>query len=521
MPRRSRLVVGLLTAVAVATAGCTLPVIAPDESGPSDVTPGQASPAVPGTEAAWRSCPEVPRRLVGRGATGMRYDCASVAVPRDWADPQVGQTYQVRMIRIRSERQTDRIGSLVLNPGGPGASGIDTAVYLSFGQRVGGLPTEITDRFDIVGFDPRGVGRSDPVKCISDDDQDQTFTLDPDPASQEQFDEVVALNKRIAEGCGRKYGDQLPLFSTEQAARDMDAIRTAVGDAKLTYLGYSYGTLLGATYAQLFGKNIRASVLDGAVDAEQGFVAGAETQAKGFERAFGNFTAWCAQTPQRCPIAPDARGAITDAMAKAEASPVRGKDGRDATAGWIFLAVVSSLYTETGWQALARAVDRLQAGDAEGIFDLADQYAHRNPDGTYSNLFDANLTVNCADTDEAPTVDRVRQLQGEWRKKYPMFGANLAVGMLPCTFWPGKRDPYPVGPATGAPPIVVVGTTGDPATPYENTADLARMLGTGQVLTWEGEGHTAYPNTACITTAVDRYLIDLTVPRDGLRCPAR
>jgi pimeloyl-ACP methyl ester carboxylesterase len=294
-----------------------------------------------------------------------------------------------------------------------------------------------------------------------------------------------------------------------------------VGDGKLTYLGYSYGTLLGATYAQLFPKNIRASVLDGAVDPEQGFVAGAETQAKGFERAFGNFTAWCAQTPQRCPIAPDARGAITDAMAKAESSPVSGKDGRDATAGWIFLAVVSSLYTETGWQALARAVDRLQAGDAEGIFDLADQYAHRNPDGTYSNMFDANLTVNCADTDKAPTVERVRQLQGEWRKKYPMFGASLAIGMLPCTFWPGRRDPYPVGPATGAPPIVVVGTTGDPATPYENTADLAGMLGTGQVLTWEGEGHTAYPNTACITTAVDRYLIDLTVPRAGLRCPAR
>ena len=521
MPRRSRLAVGLFTAIAVATAGCTLPVIAPDESGPSDVTPGQASPAVPGTEASWRSCPEVPRRLVGRGATGMRYDCASVAVPRDWTNPQAGQTYQVRMIRIRSERQSDRIGSLVLNPGGPGASGIDTAVYLSFGQRVGGLPTEITDRFDIVGFDPRGVGRSDPVKCISDADQDETFALDPDPASQDQFDEVVALNKRIAEGCGRKYGEQLPLFSTEQAARDMDAIRTAVADAKLTYLGYSYGTLLGATYAQLFPKNIRASVLDGAVDPEQGFVAGAETQAKGFERAFGNFTAWCAQTPQRCPIAPDARGAITDAMAKAESSPVSGKDGRDATAGWIFLAVVSSLYTQTGWQALARAVDRLQAGDAEGIFDLADQYAHRNPDGTYSNMFDANLTVNCADTDKAPTVERVRQLQGEWRKKYPMFGASLAIGMLPCTFWPGQRDPYPVGPATGAPPIVVVGTTGDPATPYENTADLAGMLGTGQVLTWEGEGHTAYPNTACITTAVDRYLIDLTVPRAGLRCPAR
>jgi len=525
VPRHPRLVVGLLAAVVVATAGCTLPVIAPDESGPSapDVGSGSQGPAVPGTRAAWRPCPEVPRDLVGRAATGMRYDCASVAVPGDWASPRSGETFEIAMIRVRSERQSGRIGSLVLNPGGPGGSGIDTAVYLSFGQQLGGLPTEITDRFDIVGFDPRGVSRSEPaVKCISNADQDKTFALDPDPVTQKQFDEVVALNRRVAERCGEKYGDELVLFSTEQAARDVDAIRAAVGDAKLTYLGYSYGTLLGATYAQLYPKNIRAQVLDGAVNPEQDFVAGSEAQAKGFERAFTNFTAWCARaTAKQCPIAPDARGAVTDAMAKAKSSPVRNADGREATAGWIFLAVISSLYTESGWMALAKAIDDVRAGDAQGVFELADQYADRKPDGTYSNLFDANLTVNCADTAKAPTVEQIRQLQGQWRRKYPMFGASLAIGMMPCTFWPGKRDPYPVGPAAGAPPIVVVGTTGDPATPYENTAELAGMLGTGRVLTWEGEGHTAYPSTPCVTSAVDRYLIDLTVPRAGLRCPAR
>jgi pimeloyl-ACP methyl ester carboxylesterase len=313
----------------------------------------------------------------------------------------------------------------------------------------------------------------------------------------------------------------LTLFSTEQAARDMDALRAAVGDPKMTYLGYSYGTLLGATYAQLFPKNIRALVLDGAVDPKQGFVARAETQAKGFERAFTNFTTWCAATARSCPIAPDARGVITDALAKAQVSPVKAKDGRDATAGWIFLGLVSSLYTESGWPALAKAIDTLQAGNAEGIFDLADSYARRQPDGSYTNLFDANTAVNCADADDVPSVEEVRKLQGEWRTKYPLFGAPLAMGLLPCTYWPAKRDPYPAGAATGSPPILVVGTTGDPATPYENTAQLASMLGTGQVLTWEGEGHTAYPNTPCITKAVNAYLIDLTVPQDGLRCPAR
>lgn len=525
MPRRSRLISGLLAAAVIATAGCTLPVIAPNESGPdAGQSQGQGQsqpPAVPGTQAAWRACPEVPRSIVGRGASGMTYECASVAVPRNWVEPTQGETYEVAMIRIRSSTQRNRIGSLLLNPGGPGASGIETAVFLSFGPRLGGLPVEVTDQFDIVGFDPRGVGRSDPIKCVSNADQDASFGAMPDPVSQAQFDEIAELNKRIGAECGRKYGDQLTLFSTEQAAHDMDAIRAAVGDPKMTYLGYSYGTLLGATYAQLFPEKIRALVLDGAVDPKQGFVARAETQAKGFERAFTNFTTWCAATARSCPIAPDARGVITDAMAKARVSPVKAKDGRDATAGWIFLGLVSSLYTESGWPALAKAIDTLQAGNAEGIFDLADSYARRAPDGSYSNLFDANTAVNCADADKVPSAEEVRKLQGEWRTKYPLFGAPLAIGLLPCTYWPAKRDPYPVGAATGAPPIVVVGTTGDPATPYENTAQLASMLGTGQVLTWEGEGHTAYPSTPCITKAVDDYLIGLTVPQAGLRCPAR
>jgi pimeloyl-ACP methyl ester carboxylesterase len=521
VPRSSRLVVGLLAAV-VATAGCTLPVLAPNDAGPAAPTAaGDPSAAVPGTRASWRACPEVPRRLVGRGATGMTYECAAVAVPRDWAAPRTGETFDVQMIRIRSRTQQNRIGSLVLNPGGPGGSGIDTAVYLSFGQQLGGLPTAITDRFDIVGFDPRGVGQSDPIKCISTADQDQTFSMDPDPVSPAAFDQVVELNKRIGTSCAQKYGDQLPYFATEQAARDMDAIRSAVGDPKLTYLGFSYGTLLGATYAQLYPKNIRALVLDGAVDPKQDFVTGSEVQAKGFERAFGNFANWCKANPVDCPIAPDARGAVTGALAKAKTSPVRGTDDRSATPGWIFTGVISSLYTESGWEQLAKAIAALGTGDAKGIFDLADQYAERKADGSYSNLFDANLAVNCADTDQPPTVAQVRQFQGEWRKKYPVFGAALAVGMLPCTLWQGRRDPYPIGPALGAPPIVVVGTTGDPATPYENTADLAGMLGTGRVLTWEGEGHTAYPSTPCIVNAVDAYLVDLTVPKAGLRCPAK
>jgi pimeloyl-ACP methyl ester carboxylesterase len=516
VPRLARLAVAVPLALVVALAGCTVPAVAPKGAGPA-----KAQPSADAGTANWTPCPDVPKDLVGRGASGMEYDCASVPVPEDWHNPNNGQKFNIAMIRVRSQSQHDRIGSLLINPGGPGGSGIETAVYLSFGQALGGLPTEITDRFDIIGFDPRGVGRSDPIKCISDQDQDASFSAPPDPVSQADFNSYVTLNKKIADECGAKYGSELPYFSTEQAARDIDSLREAVGDPKLSYLGFSYGTLLGATYAQLFPTKIRAMVLDGAVDPKQSYVESSEVQAKGFERAFTNFSTWCKQTPDKCPIAPDARAAVTDAMNAAATHPVPGDDGRKATAGWIFVAVISSLYTEQGWTQLANAVSALKSGDPKGIFELADQYAERDANGHYSNLFDANLAVNCADTNGQPTVDQVRQLQSQWRAKYPLFGGSLAVGMLPCTFWPGKRDPYPAGPATGAPPIVVVGTTGDPATPYENTADLAGMLGVGHVLTWEGEGHTAYPSTSCIVTNVDNYLLDLKVPQEGLKCPPK
>ncbi|MEO3776894.1 alpha/beta hydrolase [Micromonospora sp. B11E3] len=519
--RRVRLTLAGLVAATVVATGCTLPALAPR-------TEGAGEAAAPGTAPTWRACPEVAEDLVGRGAPDMRYECARIAVPRNWGGgngtttgPGAGRTFEIALLRARSTNQRDRLGSLVVNPGGPGGSGVDMAVYLSFGPAFGGLPPAVTERFDIVGFDPRGVSRSSPVKCIPDADLDASFGYDPDPRSQESFDGYLGLNRRIGRGCGDKYGDQLALYGTEQAARDMDAVRAAVGDERLTYLGYSYGTLLGATYAQLYPKRVRALVLDGAVDPMQDLVDSSESQAKGFERAFGNFTRWCAVNAGRCPLAPDARAAVTSAIDKARVSPARGADGREATPGWVFYAVISSLYTESGWQELARAIDRLDGGDPAEVFRLADAYAGRGDDGHYSNLFDANLAVNCTDETEKPSVERIRELQSEWRSKYPLFGPALAVGMLSCREWPGASDPYPTGKATGASPIVVVGTTGDPATPYEQTSKLAAMLGVGRVLTWEGEGHTAYPQTTCVTDAVDAYLISLRLPREGLRCPAR
>jgi pimeloyl-ACP methyl ester carboxylesterase len=517
---RSRTLGGLLAA-AVLAAGCAVPVFAPRVEDGGRAGPGGASAPAPGVTrapASWRPCPEVPRRLVGRGAPGMTYECATIAVPRDWAAPASGETYEIALLRVRAADQRDRIGSLLVNPGGPGASGFDTAVYLSFGAALGGVSNDVTRRFDLIGFDPRGVNRSSPLECVSDAQLDASFGYDPDPDTQAEFDGAVALSRQIAESCRRTYGDQLPLFATEQAAHDMDAIRVAVGDDKLTYLGYSYGTLLGATYAQLYPRNVRALVLDGAVDPRQDFVAGSQSQAKGFELAFDNFARWCAGTPDRCPLAPDARGRVMAAIERARTAPAVGDRGRRATSGWVLYAVAAALYAESRWPRLAEAIDAVDGGDPTGVFEIVDSYAERDPSGRYSNFYDALYVVNCSDQQAVPSVERIRQLQAQWRTTYPMFGASLAIGMLTCSVWQGGRDPYPTGAAAGAPPVLVVGTTGDPATPYEQSPRLAAMLGVGRLLTWEGESHTAYPKSRCVTAAVDAYLIDLTVPPDGTRC---
>jgi pimeloyl-ACP methyl ester carboxylesterase len=499
----------VLAAVAVTVAGC----------GSGATWHPSRSSNEAGSAIDWRSCAVDARRINPGLPRGLNVHCGSVTVPQNWATAKDGKatdgkTFELALMRIRSDDQSNRIGSLLLNPGGPGGSGFE------FAALVAGRFTGLLERFDLIGFDPRGVGRSDPVDCISDEDLDASFGYEPDPVDDAAYQGAVDISRRIADSCGRKYDDTLTLFSTEQAARDMDAIRAAVGDEKLTYLGFSYGTLLGAVYANLFPRNIRAMVLDGAVDPQQSPVAGSEGQAMGFERAFTNFTNWCRSNSRQCPLAPDARAAVLDAIDTARRSPVKARDGRTATAGWVFLSVVSSMYSQDAWPILARAISDLRRGNPKIMFLLADAYAERDSDGEYSNLFDANNAVNCVDSEQYPTVEDIRRLQAQWRTKYPLFGAPLAIGLLNCSLWPADKDPYPVGKADGAPPIVVVGTTGDPATPYESTAKLADLLGTGTVVTWEGEGHTAYPETACIRNAVEKYLIDEQKPAAGLTCPA-
>jgi len=505
-----RRLIAALVAVLLLAGGC----IAPRArwASPTSGHLGPPSASASATSLHWTPCPDAWKGTFDTAPKNITYDCATLKVPQDWAHPVDGKTFDIAIVRGRNAGQRDKIGSLLINPGGPGGSGWDYGVY-----RAAMLPAEVTRRFDIIGFDPRGVGRSTPVHCFSTADLDTSFGADPDPVTNEQFATAVATAKHEADACGAAYGDTLKYFSTEQTARDMDAIRAALGDKQMTYLGYSYGTLLGAVYAELFPKNVRALVLDGAVDPTQSSEASAESQAKGFERAFDNFATWCKANASVCPIAPDARAAVVAAIQQGRTAPVKDKAGRVATSGWVFTAVAAALYSKSAWPALGIAINQLAGGRTDTLFALADSYADRDANGHYSNLFDANATIDCADDPHPPTVAHVRDLQTAWRAKYPLFGASMALNLI-CAQWPGGHDPYPIGPATGSAPILVVGTTGDPATPYEQTAALAKMLGVATVLTHQGEGHTAYPQTNCVTDAVNRYLIDLKVPPAGTIC---
>lgn len=474
-----------------------------------------SSKVLPTTAVVWHDCQKEADQLAGSHITTAQFDCGTIRVPQDWSKSNTSKTISLALMRVRSNNQHNRIGSMLINPGGPGASGIKLAAITPLF-----LPSDLRGRFDIIGFDPRGVGKSAPVSCSSDKEKDAAIAADPDP-NEQQFDQQVQSAQNFANECVRKYGASLPTFSTEQAARDMDAIREAVGDKKLTYLGYSYGTLLGAVYSQLFPGKIRAVTLDGAVDPTLHTTPASEQQAAGFENAFNDFAADCEKRGAACKLGSDVRKTVGQLLEKGRTNPPHGKDGRRATAGYVLWSVIAALYSKESWPVLETALNKYQQGDPSGVFSLVDQYNERDSSGHYSNTSDANTVINCSDETEPATVDQIRDLQGQWRQKYPLFGSLLAGSLTSCATWKGGHDPYPTGQARGAPPILVVGTTNDPATPYANTQKLADMLGTGRVLTWEGEGHTAYPQNSCVNGVVDNYLIKQELPSKDVTCSPR
>jgi pimeloyl-ACP methyl ester carboxylesterase len=488
----------------------------------AETSPAAATPAEPVVDdVEWADCTSQITPLIAEQPGADRdlgFECGRTDVPIDHDEPE-GEMLPLFLVRATLGERTEDTGHLLVNPGGPGVSGADAAIGAALT-----LPEPVLERFSVVGFDPRGVGLSTPVECIPAELKEELSSSDPRPTTAEEIDAAFELSERVAAGCEEEYGEALGIFNTVDTARDMDRLRAALGEERLTYLGYSYGTALGSTYAELFPDKVGALVLDAAVDPDRDPVADAEGQAAGFEAAFDAFAAGCRDLRAGCPFGRP-RIQLEELLAAAEEQPIpSSEDGeqRRATPGVILTAVVAALYDEESWPQLSQALDAAREGDAAGVFSLADGYTGRLENGSYSNRLDANYAIGCADKDPEllPSEEEIRTLAAEWAEEYPLFGAGSAVGLHNCAVWDAPRTPLPERDAEGSAPILVIGTEGDPATPLEGAVDLAGDLENGVLLTWQGEGHTAYPKTECVTRAVNDYLIRGVAPVDDLTCPA-
>ena len=514
MKRRRVAALAGATVTAVVLSGCSvIDGIQGSAGGPSvSVTP-QGPP--PGMEALARFYGQ---RLEWTDCEGAQ--CASLKVPVDYASPS-GDTLEIAVVKVPARRASKRIGSLVYNPGGPGASGADYARAADFLVGKG-----VRDAYDFVGFDPRGVGRSSPIDCVTDRALDAFLGSDPTPDDAAEEAQFAATARGFAEACGRTAGPLLAHVSTREAARDMDVLRAALGEQKLTYLGQSYGTYLGTVYADLFPKQVGRFVLDGAVAPDltsEEFYLG---QAKGFERATRGWAAFCAEQDE-CPFGNSVdrvMSGLRTFLASVDASPLP-RTGDNAvprlTEGWASLGVGVAMYDQGAWQTLTDALGDAVGGDGTALMQLADQYADRNPGGQYAgNSMEVMYAVNCLDKPDSNDLAERHQLAEESLKDAPTWGPYLMWSSLPCGYWPVKATGEPTKvSAEGASPIVVVGTTRDPATPYEWAVRLRKQLSKAALITFDGDGHTAYTRSnRCVDRAVDAYFLKGTMPKDGLRC---
>ncbi|MEV1000447.1 alpha/beta hydrolase [Nonomuraea sp. NPDC050202] len=424
------------------------------------------------------------QRLAWAGC-GNGYECATLSVPLDYAKPS-GKQVGISMVRLPATGK--KIGSIVLNFGGPGGSGVDTLKATKDVVSAG-----IRERFDVVSFDPRGVGASSPVRCFDTLDLDAYFAIDPTPDTKAEVKKAENWDKVFANYCAKNSGkDLLAHVGTVDSARDMDVMRAALGDARLTYLGFSYGTYLGAVYADMFPKRIRAMVLDGAEDPSENSKDLMADQDNAFQVATESFMKDCFES-EDCPFrertVEGAQEQLDELYEQADKSPLRNEyDGRQVTEAVVSAAVDYSMYDPRSWPRLRQALAAAYRGDGTKLLLLADESNGRRPDGRYDNSFEALMAINCVDHPENP-----------------------------CPHWPVKGTRYPKKvQAKGSPPIVVVGTTRDPATPYKLAESLARQLSNGVLLTNDADGHTGYRRgSACLDRKVDQYLITATAPRAG------
>lgn len=513
------LVLTTATAIACSPSTSTVPGSVSPSTEPDDSTPGGSTgtptSSPPATEltpvlgVVWAPCDDPL-------ATDPTLQCATLDVQLDYDQPD-GDTISIALVRVPARSDAARQGAVLFNPGGPGGSGFD---YVAQGGTTIVAEMGLGD-FDLVGFDPRGVDRSGGIRCLTDQQQDESVYLDssPDtPDEQAALDEADALFEMA---CLDRYGDDLRHFSTENTARDMDEIRRALGDDQISFLGISYGTYLGATYATMFPDQVRAMVLDSAFEPtgdtlEQAYT----TQLVGFEEAFGSWATWCENEPSCAFRSPDVKGAWDRLRRDLDATPVVAGDGRLGNQTVMEVATISALYSDTQWPVLAKGLAAIRSGDPSTLFRLADSYVGRDDDGTFSTIEQSGGVIRCASGLSAALPDDPDALVARLRELAPRFAADVTAddftddcaALMPSVTTPALTY-------EGDAPILVVGGTNDPATPFRWAEEMTDAMGdSARLLTFTGEGHGFVLASSCVTEAEAAVLVELELPDDDATC---
>lgn len=475
----------------------------------TDVAPAIAGAATPAPligSLAWSACDD--------GAEG--WECAVLPAPLDYADP-AGGSLDLAVTRLPAGNPAQRIGVLILNCGGPGCPAVrflhQTAMFL--------FPEEIRARFDLVGFDPRGTGASAPVTCGI--DWDAYLALDPSPDNEVEFTAWLDGGRAYAAACAANAGPLLTHMGTEHVVSDMERLRMALGEETISLLGLSYGTSLGARYADRYPERVRAFALDSGLPSVIDPATFVPEWVEGIERSFNAFLADCADASS-CPFSSsgDPGAAFDDLMASLDAAPLTvAGEGRPRSVGQraVLDAIDVTLSRPTRWPELASALAAARHGDGAPVLDLADQRNERLPGGRYAPGAEAFLLVSCLDFPIARDPAIFAAMAARAGAFAPRLGAYYATWVLPCAFWPETATPAQHVPvAVGAPPILIVGATLDSQDPYQWSVDMAAHLDSGVLLTRDGPGHPSYFLSACVEEAVNTFLLTLALPTPGTVC---
>jgi pimeloyl-ACP methyl ester carboxylesterase len=431
--------------------------------------------------------------------------CGTLQVPFDYENPDVGE-FTLSLVKHPATESSKRIGSMLVNPGGPGFGGTAIAENAS-----AYLSSRLLEVFDVVGWDPRGTGNSTPaVDCI--DKYDDYFAIDPTPANEEEKQRLVDASMRFADECEEGNNEILPYISTNNSARDMNEIRKALDEEKITYFGFSYGSELGGTWATMFPDTVRAAVLDGATDPTADYVQSGLNQAQGFENEFSKFLDQCAKDVL-CAFYNNGkpRQAFVELMESVDARPIQvSSDRAPVNQSILQTAVAMAMYSSAMWPQLEEALAAAQLGNGEGVLTLYDDYYQRGIDGEYGNELEAFLAISCLDDPGPQTVSEADSHTPRFQEIAPLLYPGFVGGYV-CVFWPTQIDQRIEITGKGAGPILVIGVTGDAATPLASTRKMAAVLEDGRLIVVDANRHTGYGENACVTDTTDDYLIEMRI----------